>query len=963
MSPKRRYLYLLVLMGFIGYMLFSTYEEVRNKTIAEFNIQQMILAKQAARGIESFFRSYYRDLAFLAGVEDMIACGDHGKAAMASYHAANSSEIRAITRVDKNGKIIYTVPYNQEAIGADISYQEHVRTIMKTHAPVVSEVFKAVQGYMAVAYHVPVLLDGEFFGSLAVLIPFEKIAGNSMENIGAGKDGYACIISQKGVELYCTVPGHSGQTVFENSAEFPSVIAMAREMMDGKSGTTTFVRDLPIEGKIEKLKFQAVYHPIRLGSTFWSIAVATPERTVLATMKGFRNRLFFLVTVLLGIGLFYSYYFIQALTVLREEKIRKRAEDALRRSEEKYRDLADSLPQIVFETDNTGKLTFANRVAFKWFGYSREEFEMGLDAVRMVAPQDRQRAGENMLKVMSGENLGGVEYLMQTQNGDTFPGLIYSSLIVREGEAEGLRGIIADLSEIRKAEAALRSEEQKFRALVEESPVGVAMISKAGGYEYVNPKFTELFGYVREEIATGREWFEKAFPDRKYRAEVISAWLDDLKTLNDGETRTITFNVTCKDGSVKLIHFRPVSLSAGGQLVTYEDITEIKRLEAQFQQVQRMEAIGTLAGGIAHDFNNLLMGIQGRTSMMLTDVDAFHPLHEHLEGIEEYVKSASDLTKQLLGFGRGGKYEVLPTDLNDLIKRQNRMFSRTKKEISVRGKYEKEIWSVAVDRGQMDQVILNLYVNAWQAMPDGGELYVQTQNVTLGRIQIRPFEVKPGRYVKISVTDTGTGMGEAIRQRIFDPFFTTKEMGRGTGMGLASVYGIIKNHGGFIDVFSKKGEGSTFDIHIPAVEAVSHTQPRERNNQVNNISKGSGSVLLVDDEEMIVDVGGQMLQALGYTVLTAGNGPDALELYQKNREKIDIVILDMVMPGMGGGETFDKLKEINPGIKVILSSGYSIDGDASEIMERGCSGFIQKPFNLNGLSRKVKEILEDNNHR
>ena len=267
-----------------------------------------------------------------------------------------------------------------------------------------------------------------------------------------------------------------------------------------------------------------------------------------------------------------------------------------------------------------------------------------------------------------------------------------------------------------------------------------------------------------------------------------------------------------------------------------------------------MESIGTLAGGIAHDFNNLLMAIQGRASMMLMDKDSSHPDFGHLRGIEGYVGNAADLTRQLLGFARGGKYEVKPTDLNELIRKENRMFGRTKKEISIREKYEENLWPVEVDRGQIQQVLLNLYVNAWQAMPGGGNSILETENVTLDENYVKPFSVEPGRYVKISVTDTGIGMDKATQERIFDPFFTTKGLGRGTGLGLASAYGIIKNHGGFINVYSEKGHGSTFNIYLPASEK----EVIEEKKPTGETLKGSETVLFVDDEEMITEVAGDL---------------------------------------------------------------------------------------------------------
>jgi CheY-like chemotaxis protein len=281
------------------------------------------------------------------------------------------------------------------------------------------------------------------------------------------------------------------------------------------------------------------------------------------------------------------------------------------------------------------------------------------------------------------------------------------------------------------------------------------------------------------------------------------------------------------------------------------------------------------------------------------------------------------------------------------------MFGRAKKEIKIHRKYRKNLWNVEVDQGQIEQVLLNLYVNAWQAMPGGGELFIQTENVFLEDKDVKPYDLVPGRYVSISVADTGLGMDRKIQDRIFDPFFTTKEMSRGTGLGLASAYGIIKNHGGIINVYSEKGEGSTFNIYLPAStkSAVSKKEP------VTEIQRGSGTIMLVDDEEMIIDIGEQLLQRLGYKVLVAGDGKAAEEVYRTNKDSIDMVILDMVMPGIGGGETYEKLKNINPDVKVLLSSGYSLNGEAKEILNRGCSGFIQKPFNLEGLSRKIHEIL------
>jgi len=454
---------------------------------------------------------------------------------------------------------------------------------------------------------------------------------------------------------------------------------------------------------------------------------------------------------------------------------------------------------------------------------------------------------------------------------------------------------------------------------------------------FISANIVGMFSCYSIEYYTRRDFF-LAYLLEKEQQKIESANLELEKIIQERTSQLVNIN-------------KALMMEIEERKRAEEKKTE---LEGKLQQAQRLEAMGTLAGGIAHDFNNILMGIQGYASLMLLDVDTTHPHFEKLKNTEQYVKRGAELTRQLLSFSRSGKYEVKPTNLNELIEKSAQLFGRTKKEISISTNFQADPWTAEVDQGQIEQVLLNLYVNAWQAMPAGGNLYLETHNVILDETDTQAYGLKPGRFIKIVVTDTGVGMDAKTKERIFEPFFTTKEMGHGTGLGLASAYGIIKSHNGIINVASKKGQGTTFNICLPASDrgAVKDTIVKE------TLNGGKETVLLVDDEEMTIDAAMQMLQRLGYTVLVAGGGREAIEKLQTFENSIDLIILDMVMPGMGGRETYERLRAIRPDVKILIASGYSISTDILGIMEEGCAGFIQKPFNITQISTKIREILD-----
>lgn len=514
-----------------------------------------------------------------------------------------------------------------------------------------------------------------------------------------------------------------------------------------------------------------------------------------------------------------------------------------------------------------------------------------------------------------------------------------------------------EIEERKRVEKALRESEDRYRSVSRDMPAMVCRYLPNGNLTFANIRFMKHFE-ISDETLLDTNIFT-FFSDTE--GLKMKRRLQRLGSVNP----MVTYEQCCRTDAEETL-WRQWTDSAlfdeQGNTIEYQsvsiDITEKKNVESKLQQAQKMEAIGTLAGGIAHDFNNLLMGIQGNLSLMYLDVNHAHPLFDNVHCIEQLVDSGANLTRQLLGFARGGKYVVKPVNLNDVVAETAALFGRTRKSIRIHETYEPNIQMVSADRGQIEQVLINLYLNAWQAMSEKGSLYLETQNVTIDGKFVKPFEISHGDYVRVSVTDTGKGIDPVISHRIFDPFFTTKEFGCGSGLGLASVFGIVKNHDGIVDFESQTGRGTTFSVYLPvSLETVKTPLPEPK-----GILKGPETILLVDDEPYILDVGVKMLEKMGYAVLKACCGEEAVRIFSDAHQQIDLVILDMILPDIGGEEVFDRLRTVKQDIKVLLASGYSM-GDASAIIDHGCNGFIQKPFGMEKLSHAIREVIDDGHHQ
>lgn len=645
---------------------------------------------------------------------------------------------------------------------------------------------------------------------------------------------------------------------------------------------------------------------------------------------------------------------------IRDISEHKRVEEGLSISERRFKSLYDSVSDLIYTQDLEGRFLTANRALAELFGYPEEEF-IGRRAADFMRPELRHLFDAEYLATLkkTRRHQGVTAYF--TKDGRKIYLDYVSRLLQPESGEAFISGIARDVTERVAAQRAIQEREQRLQAFLDATPNPLVVYDPEGRPLFLNPAFTSLFGWTMDDLKGKKIPF---VPDNQ-REKTISS----IKALYNGEntgaleTKRLTRDGHTLDVVVHAALIKGVRDRPSGMVVSFTDLTESKRMKESLLQAQKMEAIGLLAGGVAHDFNNLLMAIQGNISLMLMNLNPEHPFFRRFKDIEQCSRQGAELTRQLLGFARGGKYEIKPVDFTMLLRMHNQIFGRTRKGIRIQERYEDDLWLIEADEGQMLQVLMNLYLNASEAMPEGGTISVDTRNVVLDKNHGRAFAIEPGRYVQVQVMDTGIGMTPEIQERMFDPFFTTKETGRGSGMGLASVYGIVKNHGGFIEVQSEVGKGSVFQIHLPAADpkAMDHAAaaPGSETGTTEGagIQRGQGTILLVDDEELVREVGGEMLGVMGYRVYTTASAQEALALFERNRDQIDLVVLDMIMPDMGGGPLFDRLKAMHPKVRVLLSSGYSMDGQARAILERGCKGFIQKPFGLEELSQKVREIL------
>ena len=647
--------------------------------------------------------------------------------------------------------------------------------------------------------------------------------------------------------------------------------------------------------------------------------------------------------------------------VVRDISERQRAEEALRLSEERYRSLVELSPVLIAILQD-GCVAYVNPTGAAMLGADSPAQVVGQLTARFIHPDDRRASEERQRLVLeSGQRLPFRRFRFLRFDGGHVEVESHGGWCSHQGRPAFLV-VARDITEILQGEMALRESEARHRAILESSLDGLIVINALGQILEFNKAAETIFGHSREAVV-GKNLAEVIIPP-SYR-EAHCRGLEWYLASGEGPVigKRIEMPALRADGSEFRVELSIIAVIGAGPLLfagVVRDITERLKLEEQLRQSQKLHAIGQLAGGIAHDFNNMLTVISGHSDLLLDLIDAAGPMRASVTAIHDAGERAGLLTRQLLMFSRKRILEPKALFLNDMIRNAGMLLRRLiGEDIVLSTVLSASLHRVMADPGQIEQLIMNLSLNSRDAMPQGGTLTIETQDVEIDRdrCQIHP-DARPGRYVQLSVTDTGCGLTPEVRAHLFEPFFTTKGPGKGTGLGLATVYGIVQQSGGFITVHSEVGIGTAFHIYVPAVDSEPSSQPVAEPTSID--PRGSETILIVEDEEGVRRIAQLALDMQGYRILEADCAPEAIRLFETHKDKINLLLTDVVMPEMSGRHLAERLRMVRPDLKVLYMSGYNDDDVVRHGILAATDAFLQKPFTPLSLARKVRGVLDGN---
>ncbi len=1087
-----RYLLMPIVLLIFFFTLYLVYDDIKNRTIHEFENEQFILAKTASQGITTFFNNYQSDLIFLSQLKDIIDFSDQTKIMMANFYNKHKSIIAATTRVDAHGIILYTYPYNQAVLGSDISYQKHVHQVIETHQPVISDVFMSAQGYLAIAMHVPVFAENVFTGSLAILIPIDKLGRLYLEKIKVRGTGDVWLLSENGIELYCPMSGHTGKSFLEITQNDASAIELLAKIKTENSGTAKGIHPDSIVNRKTRLNVKYItFYRAPLGNTYWTILISCQEKDIYNELTRLRNRLILIFSLLLLIISFYFYSLARVRNVLKEEAKRKKAEKTLQESEEKFRLLFEDHTAVKLLIDpESGKIIDANKSAVFFYGWSREELkQMRIEQINTLAPEEIKKGIEKVLS----DKRTHFEFRHRLKDGSIRDVEVFSGKI-KIGDKILLYSIVHDITERKRVEEALRESENRFRKVVEQAPIAMSIISMDGVIEFINHKAVKVFGYQPEDIPNMDMWWLRAYPDEEYRKEVIAEWMGRVqKAIKEGnEIIGNEFLVTCKDGTIKTVYISGVPVShkifvlfdditerklveealreseerffkaymtspisfmianmedgriievndafttvsgftreealasstlklniwvheedrqymidtlrdsravvrqetmlraKNGNILTVllsaqviqlghqfciissiEDITERKKAEIELikakEQAEESDRLKTaFLQNMSHEIRTPMNAIMGFSSLMVENYNNKPKLEQFSEIINLRCNDLLDIINDILAISKieSGQLPVNNEECNlnelfaDLVAFFNEHQKRINKQhikFTLQSDCDSSESFIITDKVKLRQILINLISNAFK--------FTDTGTIKGG------CKIDANRDLVFYVSDTGIGIPSDKQDVIFERFVQLYHDKNiyfgGTGLGLSIVKGLVGILGGRIWLESEpenlpggKAGGTTFYFSIPLKIAQSAHKKQITMNETPEYHFRDKTILIVEDDLYNTAYIKELLSDTGLIIMHTEYGHEAVRI--ATSQSPDLVLMDIRLPDMSGYDATRQIKQLKPGLTIIAQTAYATNDDKQEAIEAGCSDYISKPLKRELLLSMINKHL------
>ena len=955
MKLSKRFLTVPVVLAALSYLFYSAYKDVKDRTLNEFNTQQFTLAKQASRGIESFFIYYQRELFFLSRLKYVSELDDQGKELLVDFFYSHSDQIEGITIVDSKGILKFTYPANPASIGKDISNQLHIKTVMETRKPTVSEVFTSVQGFKTIAYHIPIIIDNVYKGSIAILIPVNQLGRRFIENIKTGETGYGWMISEGDIVIYNPSENQTGKSAKEIFKNIPSVLELIDKTSRATLGTSICYPDPTRKGEQEYSKTLSAFYRVSLGNTFWTIIIFTPEKEIYAKLTSFRNRLFILFALIIIVMAAYFYLSFKASNILKEEKKRKAVEKTLIESEKRFRVMFELSPAGIILIDEKGSVIEVNSSFCESLGYSRNEV-LGENIRLFASPAFEGEVEKNIAEIMSGKTMKH-EVTNLKKDGTTCDVSLFETKIILPDGKPGILSVSNDITERKRSQQRMLTLSRALESIGE----CVSITDIQNKIIFVNKAFCKTYGYDYEEIvgkdiAILRLANSNSEPAEKILSETITGgWNGELINIK-------------KDGSEFPIELStsPIMDEGGNQVALIGiavDITERKRVQTELinakekaEESDRLKS--AFLANISHELRTPLNAIIGFSGLIFNAGPDNNTIQysqiilnsgQHLLSLVEDIFDTTMIeTGQIkINYERADIVSLL-NEVKDIIHgeriRENKLGVELNLNLSGIGsrKY------LRTDSRKLKQVLMNLLRNALKF-------------TVIGYIEFGFIEIKESgkNWIKFFVRDTGIGIDKKYHKAIFDIFRQvddkhTRKFG-GMGIGLSIVKKIVELFGGRIWVESEPSKGSVFYFTLPVLpDKNEKDNETEDNTLIMEKNYAGRTVLIAEDEQSNYDFLKILLTRMNIRVLWAKDGREAVNLCEAD-PSIDLVLMDIKMPVLNGYEATRLIKDKRHDLPIIAQTAYAMISDRQEADNAGCDGYLSKPIKI----AQIKEILEN----